>query len=287
MAEAGTTPASTSTVRPNFLFIGPDKSGSSWLYEVLRKHPQCFVPASKDIYFFDRYYDRGLDWYLGFFAEAGPEHRAIGELSHDYLFSTAAADRIAADLPGVRLLTCLRQPADRSFSHYLFLVRNGITTLPFEAALDEDPTIIGNSLYGQHLGAYFDRFPPERMVTLFFDDLEADAAAFAARVFAALDLDPFDGYDFAEKVLPASKPRSALLSQAVHLGAVTARNLGLASLVGAVKRSALRNWLYRPYTADEKPQLAPDTRKLLMDRFEPDIQKLEALLGTDLAHWRD
>ena len=47
-------------VKPNFIYIGPDKAGSSWLHEVLISHDGIFMPPAKDLYFFDRYYDRGL-----------------------------------------------------------------------------------------------------------------------------------------------------------------------------------------------------------------------------------
>ena len=68
---------------PTFLYIGAARAGSSWMYEILREHPDVFVPLAKDIYFFDKHYDRGLQWYRSFFASAGGR-RAIGELSHDY-----------------------------------------------------------------------------------------------------------------------------------------------------------------------------------------------------------
>ena len=58
----------TTAVRPNFLFIGPDKAGSSWLFRVLGSHPEVYLSPAKDIYYFDRYYDRGIDWYLSRFA---------------------------------------------------------------------------------------------------------------------------------------------------------------------------------------------------------------------------
>lgn len=38
-------------MKPNFIFIGPDKSGSSWLYNIFKAHPEIFVPEIKDIYF--------------------------------------------------------------------------------------------------------------------------------------------------------------------------------------------------------------------------------------------
>ena len=93
-------------MKPNFLFIGPDKSGSTWLYEILRQHPECYVPPIKDIYYFDKHYERGLNWYLSFFKHAELTHKAIGELSHDYLFSKTATDRIANDFPNIKMIFC-------------------------------------------------------------------------------------------------------------------------------------------------------------------------------------
>ena len=70
---------------PNFLHIGPGKSGSSWLHETLTLHPEVYLSEAKDLYFFSRYYDRGLDWYRKQFRPARPSHRVVGEVCPDYL----------------------------------------------------------------------------------------------------------------------------------------------------------------------------------------------------------
>ena len=77
-------------VYPDFLYIGASKAGSSWIYEILREHPEVFVPLAKDIQFFDWHYDKGIDWYLSFF-RPGRGKRAIGEVSHDYFLVEEAA----------------------------------------------------------------------------------------------------------------------------------------------------------------------------------------------------
>lgn len=270
-------------MRPNFVFIGPDKSGSSWMHEILRQHPACFVPPSKDIYFFDRYYHRGMPWYLNHFREADAQHRAIGELSHDYLFSAQAAARIRENLPEARLLTSLRQPIERSFSQYLFMVRNGVTKAPFEEALTLFPSILGNSFYGRHLTPYFECFPRDQIKVMFFERLEEDPRRFAQEMFAFLDLPMIDSLPFETKVLAASRPRSETMARMTHQVAVLARNLGFGRLVGRLKQGWLRSLLYRPYTRDERPQVAPGTRARLGELFEPDIRQLEAMLGLELG----
>lgn len=39
---------------PDFLCIGAQKSGTSWLFKVLQEHPQIFMPPIKELHFFDR-----------------------------------------------------------------------------------------------------------------------------------------------------------------------------------------------------------------------------------------
>ncbi len=270
---------------PDFLFIGPDKTGSSWLYKMLQAHPDSYVPPIKDIYFFDRYYERGLDWYLEHFREVPADARVMGELSHDYLFSPLAAERIQRDLPEVRLMTCLRDPIDRTHSHYLYLVRSGLTRAPFEQALEDFPELIDNSLYAKHLGPYFDIFPRARIKVLYFDQLKSDSAGFAAEAFRFLELPVPDDLAYDSKVLPASKPRSYLLAKTAKMGANLARDLGLAPLVGRVKNSRLAKLLYKPYAKDEKPVMQSETRAHLKQVFRPDVDALERLLGVNLSHW--
>jgi hypothetical protein len=272
-------------VRPDFLFIGPDKTGSSWLHSVLRQHPQCQVPTCKDLYFYDRYYHRGYSWYERQFGPLRPGVRALGELSHDYLFSVQACERIAKDLPGVRLLCCLRDPCERSFSHYLYLRRNGRTKLPFQRAIEACPELVEHSLYGKHLARYFALFPREQIKILFFENLQADAAAFAREILSFLGLEDWPGIDYRRVVRSAARARSPVLASLVSKAAWMARNLGLPGLVGVLKHSALVRLFYRPYSAVERPRLEKDLRLRLIDLYSDDIQRLQLLLNRDLSGW--
>jgi hypothetical protein len=271
---------------PGFLFIGPDKTGSSWLYELLRAHPQCFVPQCKDIYFFDRHYGRGMDWYGSFFREAPGGTKAVGELSHDYLFSGAAAERISRELPRVRLIASLRNPAERTFSHYLYMIRSGRTRLPFDRALEAFPELIDNSLYHKHLSRYFERFDAAQIKILWFDDLKGNPRRFGEECLDFLGLDRRHGFDYRTKVREASSPRSYWLAKALKAGADAARAMRMERLVGAVKHGPLARLLYRPYGQGEKPMLDTAARERLNRIFADDIARLERLLDVDLGHWR-
>jgi hypothetical protein len=124
---------------PNFLYLGPGKTGSTWIFKALAAHPQVYVPPAKELYFFTHHFDKGYSWYSHFFDEANEHKTAIGELTPGYLYSQKAAERIADGLPGVKLFVCLRNPIERSFSAYLFKKRNGIAEADFLSTMKKIP----------------------------------------------------------------------------------------------------------------------------------------------------
>ena len=271
---------------PNFLYLGPDKSGSSWLFEVLRNHPDCFVPACKDVYYFDEHYDKGMDWYLDFFRDARPGVPAMGELSHSYLFSMEAADRIRQDLPGVKLMASLRQPVERCYSHYLYLVSSGLVTSSFAETIDNRPGLTRSSYYAKSVEGYLERFGPERFKVLFFDDLKKDPRHYASQVYDFLGLSFNEAFDYDKKVREARAARNVYLARLAKHGALMARKLGLVNLVGAVKHGLAARLLYRPLKKGEAPKMDPEVGKRLLERYIPDIEATEKLLGVNLDHWK-
>lgn len=273
--------------RPTFLFIGADKTGSTWLYELLRAHPACYVPHTKDIQYFDRYYSRGPDWYQQFFTDAAPSAIAVGELSHNYLVSPTAARRIAADLPEVRLIACLRQPVDRAFSHYLYMVRSGRTRAPFERVIRKYPEVLDHSRYARHLEHYLAMFDPAQIRVLYFDDLRSAPAEFGRSVLSHLGVDFLEEYDYSRQVLQAGRPRNHYLAKLAWTATAACRRVRLTSIVGSLRHSFLPRLLYAPLAETNRPRMDPTTRRSLIAEFEPEILRLEALLDVDLGKWRE
>lgn len=271
--------------KPNFLFIGPDKSGSTWLYEVLRWHPQIFMSRAKELFFFDYYFHLGEDWYLSHFRDASPSHRVVGEISHDYLFSVQAADRIKAMLPGVKLMACPREPVERAFSAYLYMRKQGRVRCSFEEAMDTIDELVDHGLYAKHLEPYYDRFGRDAMYVPLFDDFRADSLAFAQNVFGFLDVEPLmPPPDLARPVNEAAEPRSFAVAKLARQAGVVTRGLGRPELVTAVKSSRLvQTVLYRGYGNGGKPALDAETRERLKDRFRDDVHALSDLLDQDVA----
>ena len=243
-------------MKPNFLFIGPGKAGSTWLFRILLQHPECYVPKCKDIYFFDRYYEWGMDWYLSFFSGVNSGVKAIGELSHDYIYSVSAAERIASDLPGVKLIACLRQPIDRTFSQYLHMARNGVACIPFDQALERFPDLIDKSLYYKHLVEYFKRFQRSQISVLFFDDLKFNPKDFAKKVFSLLNLSLIEEINYNPNTLPASRALEVILvARLTKLAADICRDIGFGHFVGIVRNGSLPKLLYKKYDQETRPRL--------------------------------
>jgi hypothetical protein len=141
---------------PHFLCIGAHKSGTTWLYENLKRHPSVWLPPIKELHFFDglpglpkaaqrlneaikeavagqvpdpakldflRKYvldqPKDLAWYRSLFEPAGD--RIAGDLTPAYaMLRPAAVRRIRESLPDCRIIYIMRNPIDRAWSHFRF-----------------------------------------------------------------------------------------------------------------------------------------------------------------------
>jgi hypothetical protein len=273
---------------PNFLFIGPDKSGSSWLYEALQAHPKVYLPDVKELFFFDLYYDNGWQWYQKYFKDVGRNVTAIGEISHDYLFSGEACQRIKRDLPSVKLIVCLREPVQRAFSAYLYMVKQGRVACDFDAAIQRVDELIDHGLYAQHLEKYLNVFGRNRIHVAIFDDLVDDPQRFFDRVCVFLGIERMIlSPDLCNNVLAAAKPRSFVVARLARTIGWKMRQMGMPNLVTKVKKARLINRiLYSRYRTEDKPKISIWARNYLMGVFGADVRRLDQRLGLNLsARW--
>jgi hypothetical protein len=134
---------------PGVLIVGAQRCGTTSMYRTLSQHPAVLKAVlHKGVHYFDMNYDRGLGWYRAHFplrVSARRAARAAGdpvltfESSPYYMFHPCAADRIARDLPGVKLLVLVRDPVERAYSAYAHELARGFETESFERALALEP----------------------------------------------------------------------------------------------------------------------------------------------------
>jgi hypothetical protein len=206
---------------PDFFIVGHAKCGTTALYEMLRAHPQIYMPAVKETQFLSRalHYrqhpqdgpptvrPQTLDAYLSLFAPAAPGQRA-GEASTDYLRTTATARRIAALQPDARIIAIFREPVSFLSSLHLQLLQVGIetesdfaTAMALEQERREGRNIPRRSgwppalMYSEHvryvaqLRSYYECFAREQILVLIYDDFRRENEQAVREVLRFLEVD--------------------------------------------------------------------------------------------------
>ncbi len=266
------------------LFLGPDKAGSSWMFRLAAWHPQIAVPKAKDLFFFDRFYDRGVDWYESRFPTS-EQARVRLEICHDYLFSAAAAHRIHHHYPGARLLVCLRHPVDRAVSSYHYMVRQGRVDSDFSTAIRKVDELIDHGRYGAHLSTYLSIFPREQLHVLDFDLLQADPQSFARSFFRSLGVTPEEPPpELLAPARAASRPRLASAAKAGKWLANVLRQYGHENLLSRLKDSrTIERALFRELRPGEKVRPTQQDIAHMRGNLKRDAELLDHHLGTTYA----
>jgi len=304
---------------PDFFIVGQPKSGTTALYEMLRRHPEVFMSKVKEPrYFasdlpssFQRHSDAPpLTYgdYLALFRDARADQR-VGEASTAYIWSEQAAQRIAEARPDARLIAILREPASFVRSMHLQLLQIRIEREPSlrRAIALEDARREGRELpstmtrwpqvllyterarYLEQLRRYRAAFPSEQLQVLIYDDWRADNEGTLRQVLRFIGVDDTVAIEQTE-ANPTVRVRSTRLEDMVG-----AADLGHGTLARAVKATArvavpsrrLRKdafWFVRRRMVFAEPP--PVDERLMLElkrRFAPEVEQLGEYLGRDLV----
>ena len=173
---------------PKVLFIGPMKSGTTWVHDYLEDRGDISLPSQvKETFFFDRHYERGLDWYSDRFRLE--TSATVVEVAPSLFANPEVPWRVAASLPGVKLVVTRRDPIARSWSHYLHMRRYGYTNSCLQEAVEQFPQIVSASRYDQQIKLWREANPTSELCVLDFDGLKGDPESYARRVCEILGVD--------------------------------------------------------------------------------------------------
>jgi hypothetical protein len=267
---------------PTFLVIGAQKSATTSVIHYLGGHPDVFA-LRDEVHFFDRHYDRGIDWYRLRFA-GGEEALEVGESTPEYMYFEEVPARMAQHVPAARLVAILRNPVDRAYSHYWHNRTRGVEPLAFEDALDsEEERLSGGDPVARSRYSYLDRgrylpqlqrvrehFPGDLLRVELFEDLQRDRTAVVRSLYRFLGLE--------EGIVPEGIDRAR--NRFVSFRSQRLRK-PIRRLPGPLRRVAAR--LNIRYT--EYPSLPPAVRARLHERFADDNSALASWLGRDLSLW--
>jgi hypothetical protein len=179
----------------DFLGIGAQKSGTTWLYENLRRHPAVRFPAGKEVHFWDQHLHQGSEWWLGLFNNAEPGHKQ-GEITPAYAtLDEPVIHRVASLVPNVRLIYSIRNPIARAWSAALMALHRAEMTIG--EASDQWFIDHFNSAGSRRRGDYLScldhwqaAFPIEQVCVLWFDDIRDNPKEALAIVARHIGADP-------------------------------------------------------------------------------------------------
>jgi hypothetical protein len=249
---------------PDFVSVGMQKSGTSWLADVVAQHPGVLMRA-KQIDFFIRHFHKGYPWYNHWFREKNG--RMAGEFSPSYIISPrpdpshkeffpkwnprrtllfwrkqpSARDELKTHYPGVRVFAIFRDPADRAWSAYWSRRRRkerlGKRIVSFDEMWAGDGRWIRTrGLYADHLAHWREAFPD--LGVFFYDDITNDPLGLARAVYRFIGVDDTFTPDCSRRV-----------------------NYGR----------------YDP--------MPPEVREPLVKFYEDQILRFSEMTGRDLSHW--
>ena len=249
---------------PDFLIIGAQKGGTTYLYNILRRHPYFKAAIRKEIHFFDTpRFRQGVDWYRTHFPqqqERNGRRIITGEASPYYLFYPLAARRVAETIPQVKLIALLRNPVDRAYSDYQHTFRQGNETLSFKEALElEEARLLGEK--------------EKILADENYRSINYRRFSYIARGIYVDQLEEWHKYfDAKQLLILKSEDFFACPSETLDL---VLEFLGLPERDFALEGKRNEGGYSDP--------MEPDTRRWLEDFYEPHNRRLYEYLGRDFA----
>ncbi len=292
---------------PDYIGIGAMKAASGWIFKSIELHPEVSDNTQKEFNFFNKAYnyEKGIEYYYSIFSQH-PPNKIKGEFTPSYMLSPQVASLIYKDLPNVKLIACLRNPADRAYSDYRYNIQEGgrfRIYASFEDTIKKDRDFVERGFYYKQLKPYFDLFPRENILVVFFENLKKNPKAFIQEIYKFLglkDLDFIPSLVNRKRSITGAyiiKTRIPLLNFLLYWFNIRFKNES--KLKTIINNSILEKLFFKIQQFNKKqitgknvkvlsiPPLKQETREYLLNTvYKKDIQKLEVLLRKDLSFWK-
>jgi hypothetical protein len=271
---------------PSFFVIGPPRTGTTWLYEILRDHTLLPAPT-KETRFFDKHFHRGVDWYRAHYGHAG-SHFRVGEIAPTYFASTEASERIARTLPEAKVVCVFRHPVERLMSLYKLKRAYGLIPWNFEQAMLFDREMLESSQYATKLKMWQRALGRERVLPMLYDDLRENPQTFLDTLVDFVGVPRFTLTESQTMCVHASEtmtqPRSYHRTRRATAMADWCKARRLDKIVAAVRNSPLR----RLFLGGGSPfgEFPAEISLRLYELFRPEVEELESILNRDLSAWK-
>lgn len=292
---------------PTFLIPGASRSGTTSLHSYLTQHPDIFLPNGKELHFFERNenYRRGLEYYESLYDEWDGE-RAAGEVCPPYWYRGVtyedgayrwqpdddAATRIHDAYPDVDIVLTLRNPVTRLHSQYWKNVRQGYEDVtPLGRAIERERSGVRKkerdnlcwlyyNHYPTHVRRWLELFDRDQILFLVFENWIAEPEQALNAICEHIGVEPLDDWELDTESNQSITPRFWFLNRFYH------QYINDTPIQPLLAKTGIPRVLRRLNATSGKPELEPETERLLFEEFADDFDELEALTGLDLDVWR-
>jgi len=275
---------------PNFFIVGAPRAGTTSLYEYLKNCENVFMSPIKETYFFSPNVNMKLILskpvknqkdYQKLFHNVKTE-KAIGEATPSYLWDPDSAKLIHEKIPNARIIIILRNPIDRAFSHYLWLVSLGKENLSFSEAIkkslsakpDFSGRIIDGGMYSNQIQRYLDEFGQKQIKIIIFEEFLKNPKLFLEDTLKFLDIDSNPPEIF-EAFNSYVEPRGKLAKSIIQNKFLQKLGTSLPQTIASQATKILDKKAV-------KPKISESNMKMLKNIYSEDVKNLKSILNKDL-----
>jgi len=284
----------------NFIGLGVHKAGTTFIYEMLLQHPEVSFPIQKEIRYFNRYlvedpafsqlnpkFDNNFEWYLSCFGKKSTNHK-FGEISPMYFCDPCAPQKIFDTAPNAKLFVVVRNPIDRTFSHFLMnTVKFKKSEYKIQDMLNPAYKYIKYSLYGESLERYLMLFPRNQLMVIEHQELINNPIEVLKALCRHIGIDDSSNFkgsekkinEFSESIIPKLDIFFYSVKDLLH-------KMGFKRVISMVQKTGLPKIIHDFNSKDsDKPRLTMEVRQKIYAILEGDIEKFETLIEKSYSHW--
>jgi len=298
---------SRNSLGPDFIGIGAMKSASGWIFKSLRQHPEVSDKNMKEQYFFNKPYNyrKGINSYYSIFNKS-LKGKIKGEFTPSYMLSPQVPLLIHKNLPNVKIIACLRNPAERAYSDYRYNIQEkGRFKLykDFEDVIKNDKDFVDRGFYFKQLKKYYELFPRENILILFYEDLKKDPIEFIHGIYKFIGLKDTEfipslanrklsitGSYIIKYKFPLINSLTYWLNLRIGNGSKLKRTIdkiGIERYLIKLKEYNRTKIIGKNEKVFSVPPFKQSTRNYLLKQvYRDDIHNLQNLLHKDLSFWK-